>query len=162
MRYVIREKFFHLGEDSQITDESGRAIYEVNGHVFSLHNTLVMHDMSGQEVATVKRQLIALTPTYTIERPGIGDTEVRKHFINLFGDRYTIDIPGPHDLELDGNLFEHEYQVTRDGAVVATVSKRWIALTDTYGVETAPGEDDVLILASVLALDLAEDREHND
>jgi uncharacterized protein YxjI len=49
--------------------------------------------------------------------------------------------------------------VRRDGAVVATVSKRWIALTETYGVEIAPGEDDALILASVLALDLAEDRE---
>ena len=42
------------------------------------------------------------------------------------------------------------------------VSKRWIALTDTYGVETAPGEDDVLILASVLALDVAEDRERSE
>ncbi len=160
MRYVIREKFFHLGEDSQITDESGRPIYEVDGKVLSLHNTLVVRDMNGQEVATVKRQLIALTPTYTIDRPGLGTAQVRKHFINLLGDHYTIDIPGPHDLEMDGNLFEHEYRVKRDGAVVATVSKRWIALTDTFGVETAPGEDDPLILASVLALDLAEDREH--
>ena len=160
MRYIIREKFFHLGEDSQITDESGQPIYEVDGKVLSLHNTLVVRDMRGQEVATVKRQLIALTPTYTIDRPGQGETVVRKHFINLLGDHYTIDIPGPHDLEMDGNLFEHEYRVKRDGAVVATVSKRWIALTDTYGVETAPGQDDALILASVLALDLAEDREH--
>ena len=162
MRYIIREKFFHLGEDSQITDESGQPIYEVDGKVLSLHNTLVVRDMRGQEVATVKRQLIALTPTYTIDRPGQGETVVRKHFINLLGDHYTIDIPGPHDLEMDGNLFEHEYQIKRDGAVVASVSKRWIALTDTYGVETAPGQDDALILASVLALDLAEDRERRE
>lgn len=162
MRYVIREKFFHLGEDSQITDESGRPIYEVDGKVLSLHNTLVIRDMNGQEVATVKRQLIALTPTYTIDRPGLGVAQVRKHFINLIGDHYTVDIPGPHDLEMDGSLFDHEYRVRRDGAVVATVSKRWIALTDTYGVDIVDGEDDALILASVLALDLAEDRERRD
>ena len=159
MRYVIREKFFHLGEDSQITDEGGSPLYEVDGKVLSLHNTLVMRDMRGQEVATVKRQLIALTPTYNIERPGMESAQVRKHFINLLGDRFTIDIPGPDDLEMDGNLFEHEYRITQGGAHVATVSKRWIALTATYGVETAPGADDVLILASVLALDVAEDRE---
>ena len=159
MRYVIREKFLHLGEDSQITDESGRPVYEVDGKVLSLHNTLVMRDMSGQEVATVKRHLIALTPTYAIERPGQGETEVRKHFINLLGDHYTIDVPGPDDLEIDGNLFEHEYRVMRGGSVIATVSKRWIALTDTYGIDITPGQDDVTILASVLALDLAEDRE---
>jgi uncharacterized protein YxjI len=162
MRYIIREKFFHIGEDSQITDEGGNPVYEVDGKVFSLHDTLVMRDMEGHEVATIKRRLIALTPTYTIERPGADTTEVRKHFINLLGDHYTIDIPGPHDMELDGNLFEHDYQVTRDGVVVATVSKRWISMTDTYGVETAPGEDDLIILASVLALDLAEDRERHD
>jgi uncharacterized protein YxjI len=76
------------------------------------------------------------------------------------GDHYTIDIPGPDDLEIEGDLFDHEYKIKRSGAVIATVSKRWIALTDTYGVATSPGEDDVLLLASVLALDLAEDREH--
>ena len=160
MRYVIRELFFHLGEDSQITDDSGRALYEVDGKVLSLHNTLVMRDLRGEEVATVKRELIALTPTYRIDRPGKSTAQVRKHLINLFGDHYTIDIPGPDDLEMDGDLFDHEYQIKRAGAVVATISKQWIALTATYGVETTPGEDDVLLLASVLALDLAEDREH--
>lgn len=162
MRYIIREKFFHLGEDSQITDEQGQPVYEVDGKVLSLRNTLIMRDMRGQEVARVNRQLIALTPTYLIDRPGQDETIVRKHFINLLGDHFTIDIPGPHDLEMDGNLLDHEYQVKGEGGVVATVSKRWIALTDTYGVETAPGADDVLILASVLALDLAEDRERRE
>jgi uncharacterized protein YxjI len=160
VRYVIREKFFHLGEDSQITNESGQALYDVDGKVLSLHNRLVMRDMRGQEVATVKRELVALTPTYRIERPDSAVAQVRKRFINLFADHYTIDIPGPDDLEMDGDLFDHEYQIKRASTVVANVSKRWIALTDTYGVQTAQGEDDVLLLASVLALDLAEDREH--
>jgi uncharacterized protein YxjI len=160
MRYVIREQFFRLGEDSQITDESGQPIYEVDGKVLSLHTTLVMQDVHGQEVATVKRELVALTPTYRIERPGQSSAQVRKHLINLFGDHYTIDIPGPDDLEIEGDLFDHEYWVKRAGAIIATISKQWIALTDTYGVETAPGEDDVLLLASVLALDLAEDHKH--
>ena len=160
MRYVIREQFFRLGEDSQITDESGQPRYNVDGKVLSLHNTLVMRDPRGQEVATVKRVLIALTPTYQIDRPGQNAVEVRKRLINLFGDHYTIDIPGPDDLEIVGDLFEHEYQVKRADSVIATISKQWIALTATYGVQTAPGEDDVLLLASVLALDLAEDREH--
>ena len=37
MRYVIRERFFRLGEDSDITDEQGRAVYHVDGKVLSLH-----------------------------------------------------------------------------------------------------------------------------
>jgi len=42
---------------------------------------------------------------------------------------------------------------------VATVSKRWFSMRDTYAVQVAPGQDDLLLLASVLALDLAEDQE---
>ena len=74
-------------------------------------------------------------------------------------DHFTIDIPGPDDLEMTGNLFEHEFTIARGGQPVATVSKRWFSLRDTYGVDIAPGANDLLILASVLALDLAEDRE---
>jgi len=39
------------------------------------------------------------------------------------------------------------------------VSKQWFSMTETYGVDIASGQDDLLILACVLALDLAEDRE---
>lgn len=161
MRYVIRERLFHFGEDSDITDEHGRPVLRVDGKVWTLHNTLIVRDLAGAEVAKVERQLIALRPTYHITRQGDELAAVRKHLISPFVDRFTIDVPGPHDLEVTGSLFEHEYTLSRDGRPVATVSKRWISLTETYGVDIAPGEDDLLILASVLALDLAEDRERD-
>ena len=162
MRYVIRERFFRLGEDSDITDEQGQPVYHVDGKVLTLHDTLIVRDLAGTEVARVQRQLVALRPTYHITRQGQEVAEVRKKLLSPFVDRFTVDIPGPDDLSMAGDLFEHEYTFTRGDQVVATVSKRWLSLTDTYGVDIAPGEDDVLILASVLALDLAEDREHRD
>jgi uncharacterized protein YxjI len=59
-----------------------------------------------------------------------------------------------------GGLFDHESTVRRGGRTVATVSRRWFSMRDTDAVEVAPGQDDLLLLASVLALDLAEDQEH--
>ena len=162
MRYIIRERFFRLGEDSDITDDQGRAVYQVDGKVLTLHNTLIVRDPGGAEVAKVERQLIALRPTYRISRPGGETVAVRKLFFSPFVDRYTVDLPGPHDLRVTGSLLEHEYTITREGQRVATVSKRWLSLTETYGVDVAPGEDDLLILATVLALDLAEDREREE
>ena len=44
MRYVIRERFFRLGEDSDITDESGDPVLRVDGKVLTLHDTLVLYD----------------------------------------------------------------------------------------------------------------------
>jgi uncharacterized protein YxjI len=64
-------------------------------------------------------------------------------------------------MEINGDLLDHEFTIERDGQTVATISKRWLSMTDSYAVDVAPGEDDVLILASVLALDLAIDAEHD-
>jgi uncharacterized protein YxjI len=159
VRYIIRERFFRLGEDSDITDEAGRAVLHVDGKVLTLHDTLVVRDLTGAEVARVRRQLIALRPTYHITRQGQELAEVRKKLISPIVSRYTIDIPGPDDLRVTGSLLEHEYTIERGNRVVATVSKRWISITETYGVDIAAGSDELVILASVLAIDLAEDRE---
>ena len=158
MRYIIQERFFRLGEDSDIVDESGR-VFQVDGKVFTLRDRLVIEDLSGQEVASVHRRLLALRPTYEISVNGRHAAQVRKHLFTPFRDSFTIDVPGPDDLEMKGSLLDHDFTIWRGDQVVATVSKAWLTLRDTYGVEVAPGEDDVLILASVLALDLAEDRE---
>ena len=157
--YLIKERLFHLGRDSVVTDDHGNPVLHVDGKVFSVHDRLVLRDSAGREVAQVKRRLVALRPTYEIEIDGQEAAEVRKHFFTPFGDRFTIDVPGPDDLELRGNLLDHEYTVERGREVVATVSRRWFSLRDTYAVDIAPGQDDLLILAAVLALDLAHERE---
>ena len=153
--YLIRERFFRLGEDSEITDEHGRPVLHVDGKVLSLRNRLVLRDPDGRAVAEVQRKLIAMRPTYQVSIAGQQAAEVRKHLFTPFGDRFTIDVPGPDDLEMRGDLLDHEFSIERGGEVVATVSKRWFALGDTYGIEIADGEDDVLILASAVVVDQA-------
>lgn len=159
MRYIVKERFFRLGEDSDILNESGQPVFHVDGKVLTLRDRLIVKDLSGQEVASVQRKLLAFRPTYEISVGGREVAKVRKHFFTPFRDSFTIDVPGPDDLEMTGSLLDHDFTIRRGDRVVATVSKAWLTFRDTYGVEIAPGEEDVLILASVLALDLAEDRE---
>ena len=137
--YVVRERMFRLGEDSDITDGAGQPVLHVDGKVMSLHNRLILRDPAGREAGQVHRKLTALRPTYEI----------------------TIDVHGAGDMEINGDLLDHEFTIERDGQTVATISKRWLSMTASYAVDVAPGEDDVLILASVLALDLALDAEND-
>ena len=155
--YVIRERMFRMGEDSDITGQAGQPVLHVDGKVMSLHNRLILRDPAGREAGQVHRKLAALRPTYEITLGGKDVAEVRKHLLTAFHDRFTIDVPGPSDMEISGDLFSHEFTIDRDGQVVATVSKRWLTVTASYAVEVVPGQDDLLILASVLALDLAMD-----
>lgn len=155
--YVIKERVFALGEDSDITDGSGRLVFHVDGKAFSLHDRPVTQDPAGQEVAEIHRRLVALTPTYAISRNGEEIAELRTKMFALFGPRFTLDVPSIGELEVRGDLSGHEFTVGRDDRLVATVSKRWVSISDTYAVDVAPGEDDVLLLAGVLAMDLAQD-----
>jgi len=159
--YVIRERLFALGEDSDITDEAGQPVLRVDGKVLSLSNKLVLLDPAGREVGQVHRKLVALRPSYEIAIEGTDVAEVRKHLFSGFRERFTIDVRGAGDMEIDGDIFDHEFTIRRNGQVVATISKRWLTVTASYAVDIAPGENVVLILASVLALDLAMDAERD-
>ena len=63
--------------------------------------------------------------------------------------------PAPTTSRRKGDFTDHEYTFERGGKAVAVVSKRWFTWTDTYGVDVAEGEDDLLILASTVVIDLA-------
>ena len=156
--YVIREKMFRLGEDSDITNESGELVLQVDGKIMRLHQRLILRDPAGREVAQVHRKLAAFRPTYEITIDGKNVAEVRQHLFTPFGERLAIDVPGAGGMGISGDLFGHEFTIQRDGQTAATISKRWLSLTASYAVDVAPGENDLLILATVLALDLALDR----
>ncbi|MBB4742412.1 uncharacterized protein YxjI [Actinoplanes octamycinicus] len=156
--YVIRERLFAIGDDFDVLDESGAKVYHVDGKVLSLRNRVVIEDPTGQEVASVHRHLVALRPTYEVRIGGEKAAEVRKKLFTPFREKFVIDVPGPDDLEMKGNLLDHEYVIEQGGAEVAAVSKRWLTVRDTYAVQITGAVEHLLIIASVLALDLALDR----
>ena len=156
MRYQLQQKLFAFGDDFRVRDETGADRYIVDGKVFTLGHRVIIRNMLGGEEATIHQHLIALLPTYESTRQGEEVAEVRKK-LTLFREGFTVDIPGPDDLSVQGDLFDHEYVFTRDGQTVATVSKQWFTLRDSYGVEVEPGVDPVLILASAIVIDLVNE-----
>jgi uncharacterized protein YxjI len=157
--YVIREKFFSIGDDFDVLDEHGAKLFHVDAKVLSVRDKVIVEDLSGAEVASVHRHLVALRPTYQIKIGGEKAAEVRKKLFTPFREKFTIDVPGPDDLEMKGDLLDHEYAIERGGDEVASVSKRWLTIRDTYAVQVGPDVDPLLILCSVLALDLALSRD---
>jgi len=154
MRFVMKERIFSLRESYYIRDEQGQNLLEVTGRLLSIRDKLVLHDPHGNEAATITKQLIALRPTYTIARPGLPDAKVKKDFINILREGFTIDMEGDlPDLRIQGNIFEHNYSILREGTIIAEISKKWISLRDSYVVDVSDGEDAVLLLAAAITVD---------
>ena len=154
MRYVMKQKLFCWGDDFTIKDDQGRDVFFVDGKAFSIGEKLSFQDMAGNELAFISQKLLAWGPTYEIYRGSELAAVVKKHLFTFLNCKFTVDVPGPDDLEAEGNFLDHEYRFTRGGRIVATVSKQWFSWTDTYGVEVADGEDAVLLLASTVVIDM--------
>jgi uncharacterized protein YxjI len=154
VRYLMRERILSWGDDFTIKDEAGRAAFYVDGKVFSFGDKLSFKDRDGKEVVLIDQKLLSFGPQYEIVRGGTTVAVVKKHLFTLFRARFTVDVPGPDDLEAKGNFLEHEYVFERDGRDVARISKKWLSLSDSYAIDINEGEDDVVILAAAVVIDL--------
>lgn len=162
MQYVMKEKWLALGNDFAITDSNGRDAFFVDGRAFSLGDKLSFQDANRREVAFIRQRLLSWGPTYEITRDGQLVATVKKKLFTLLRHRFFVDVPGPNDIEAKGDFFEHEYEFLLQDRTVAQVSKRWIALTDSYAININEGVDDVLVLACAVVIDLVchENKNH--
>jgi hypothetical protein len=78
---------------------------------------------------------------------GYGKTTlVKKALITPLRERWVAKIGDGPDLDVQGNILDHEYKISAGRQKVAEVSKRWFRVRDTYGVEIEPGQNDIVIL----------------
>ena len=160
MIYVMKQKLFSWGDDFVIKDETGQDRFFVDGKAFSLGNQLSFQDLSGAELAYISQRLLSWGPTYEISRNGQQLATVRKELLTFFNCTFDIEGEGGNTLHAQGDFTGHDYVFTRDEQQVAQVSKQWFSLSDTYGVQVAPDQDDVLILACTVVIDMCCHPDH--
>ncbi|HEY4735462.1 MAG: LURP-one-related/scramblase family protein [Gemmatimonadaceae bacterium] len=150
----MSQKLFSLADSFSIKDENEKDVYLVKGKLFSFGDKLSFQDTEGNELVFIDQRLLNWGPTYELWRGADLLAVVKRELFSFIHHRFTVDVPGPDDLEAEGNFLDREYTFTRGDRVVATVSKKWFSWTDTYGIDVADGEDTVLILASAVVVDM--------
>jgi uncharacterized protein YxjI len=150
-KFQMREKIMAIGDDFWIEDDNGNKVYKVNGKALRMRDTFIFEDTSGNEVAKIQEKVLSVRDKMVIER-GATKATVHKRLIGI-RDHYLIDVDGAPDLKAHGNIVDHEYQIDRDGDTVATVSKKWFRVRESYGVQLAEDQDIPLILAITVCVD---------
>jgi uncharacterized protein YxjI len=153
-RYRMREKMLSIGDDFWIEDDEGERVFRVDGKALRVRKTFHLEDLQGRSLCTIQTKVMHIRDTMEIEDPeGERMAVVHKALISPLRDRWNIDVENRPGYEAQGNIVDHEYEIETDGRKVAQVSKRWFRVRDTYGVEIAPDQDPVLILAAAVAID---------
>jgi uncharacterized protein YxjI len=152
--YQMRQRMISIGDDYVIETDHGDRVFRLDGKGLRLRKTILFEDMDGHELCKIQERMLRVKDSMEIEDPeGRTMALVQKAMIAPLRERWTVKVDDGPDLHVQGNVVDHEYTIERDGHPVAEVSKRWFRARDTYGVETAPGENDVLLLATTAVID---------
>ena len=153
-RYQMREKMVSIGDDYWIENGQGQKTFKVDGKALRVRQTLKFEDAHGQELCKIQERKLRVKDSMEVEDAhGKQVAMVKKAVISPVRDRFTVKIKNGPDLEVKGNILDHEYSIGEGRDKVAEVSKKWFRLRDTYGVEIEPGQDDIIILAVTVCID---------
>jgi len=150
-RFQLREDLISIGDDYWIEDDAGRRVFKVNGKVARIRDTWQLEDAGGRDVASIRERKLSIRDAIHIDVGG-RDATVKKAMLGL-RDRFHVEVEDGEDLTVKGNFVDHEYEIERDGKQIAEISKRWLRIRDTYGVEVRHPADVVLVLAVTVAVD---------
>ncbi len=157
--YRMRQKLVSFGDDYYIENELGQRVYFVDGKALLLREHLAFKDMLGNELVAIQERVLPIKDTYGIYRTGQVLATVKKALIAPLYQRFDIHVAGGENLEAQGNILDHEYEIHNGRCRVAEVSKKWFHCADTYGVKVASSYDDILLLACTVVIDMMSDEE---
>ncbi|MEO5590800.1 MAG: LURP-one-related family protein, partial [Gemmatimonadaceae bacterium] len=141
MRYVLKQRLLALGKHFDVMDAAGNDLYVVASRVFSIGDRLSFRDLRGNELAEIRRRFFRWNRTWEVIRKSRPTITVQRQRLALFHHRFDIEIPAATQVTATGNFLDNEYEFERAAVTVASVSRRWFSIADTYGVDVAPGED---------------------
>lgn len=171
--YELEEKGLSMtGEDFEIKNPLGQVLLRISGGNrlpignMPVWDKLTISTGSGQTIASLDREMIAMTPTYDVLRPDgskfgriskamLGLTETFEFFLE--GDN------GGPVLKAEGSFSERSFEFkSRDGATVATVGRGYYQTDNEnrYHVVVGPQVDATLVVAMAFAIDEVHDEEN--
>lgn len=151
MKLYIKQKVFSFTDSFNVYDQWGKTAYTVQGKLFSIGKKLYVFDTFDREVAYIEQKVLSFLPRYFVFTNGEQRAEIVKNF-TFFRHKYTVEGLG---WEVNGNFLAHDYEVTRAGVPIIRISKQWLSFGDCYELDIADGEDTVLAVSVVLAIDCA-------
>jgi uncharacterized protein YxjI len=152
--YQMRQKMISIGDDYWIENDRGERTFKVDGKALRIRQTLVFEDREGRELYRIQERMLRIKDSMEIENAGGQRAAmVKKALITPIRERWSVNVADGPDLEVQGNILDHEYTIGEGRDKIAEVSKKWFRIADTYGVQIEQGQDEALILAVTVAID---------
>lgn len=147
----MKQKVFSWTDRFNIKDELEQDRYFVEGEFLSWGKKLHIYDASGAEVAFIRQKVLAFMPRYIVEIDGREVCQIVKRFTFL-RPRYELEGLPWH---VQGEFLSHEFTLYDGDREIMRLFKHWFTWGDSYALDIADRENELLCLCVTLAIDAA-------
>ena len=164
MRFQVRDRLLGFGEDYWIEDEHGGKVFLVDGKAMRLRDTFELKDTQGRVLIDIHQKMFALRDTMVIERDGEALAKIKRKRLSLLRHHYRVTLVDGTELDVSGKILDREFAIEYDGELLAVISRRWLHIRETYGVDVVRDDADpaLLIAVTVCVIHLAEKEREED
>ncbi|MEW2246747.1 MULTISPECIES: LURP-one-related/scramblase family protein [unclassified Streptomyces] len=164
MRFLVYDRLLGIGDDYWIEDDRGTKVFLVDGKAMRLRDTWELKDTQGRVLIDIHQKMFALRDTMVIERAGEPLATIKRRRLSLLRNHYRVSLVDGTELDVSGKILDREFAVEYDGELLAVISRRWLTVRDTYGIDVIRDDADpaLLIAVAVCVIHLAEKEREDD
>ena len=155
--FRLEQELWFLGGRFTISDELGLARYQCEGSFFQIPKTFTIRDMQGNLVSQIEKEFLSFLPTFKVNLASGESFTLRKEW-TLFKPRYQIE---NLNMIIQGDFWDMDFDLEKDGQVLARISQEWLRLTSTYNIEVYDESYADLVISLVVAIDYVKAMEAN-
>ena len=155
-RYIMRQRMVALGQDFTINNYAGQPCFKIDGKVRLVKESLKFRDMQGNLIYKLDEKVLRIRESFNIlDANGNLVAKVHNAIVDPLRERFTIELANGETMTTTGKVIWAQYDIQRGGRQVAKISKQfsWIG-RDQYAVDVVQGENDLLILAITVVIDM--------
>ena len=162
--FLMRERWFSPRDKVDIMDPHTQTpVGYFQRKIFSIRALYRLYNLSGENELIVRQKLWDIRPTYRFfsgNSAGEPDEvallgQLRRKLLSLRPFYWFEGPDGTRRLEVKGDFFGLNYEIVEDGRSIGSVSKKFWAIRDTYGlrIESAvPDRTALLLLGAVVVI----------
>ena len=144
---------FSIGDDFWIENGAGERVYRVDGKALRVRQTLILETPAGEPLFRIQEKVLRIRETMDIEGPNGTVATVQQALVTPLRQRFRASFVAGGEWQIQGNIFDHENEISASDGPVATIGKRWFRVRDAYGIEVAQGRDAAMVIAVAIVVD---------
>ena len=148
MKLYLKQDGMSLRARFDVKDENNINRFSIEGELLSGGKRLHIHDANGKVVAFIRQKIFSVLPLFIVEIDGREVCKIMREF--TFGKlRYKLEgLPW----KVQGDFMAHNYIVENNGKKIMSLSKKVFSFVDSYELDIADPNDELICLCVTLAV----------